>query len=160
MDFFGQDDNQSKMKEEQSAMGGSVDGKGASPQKSLAIKGPPKIISDKLEIANYQGVKVTDINVRPVNASVAHIRAQREMNGMQSNRNLDESAYGEGRSGLNKKHSGSQGLHAMSQGGGTDNGSRVFSADNAENQANNAHQVNKTIISYLNDKITTFLMSG
>ena len=48
-------------------MGGqSVDGKGGSPQKSLAIKGPPKIISEKLEIQSYQGIKVTDINVRPI----------------------------------------------------------------------------------------------
>ena len=38
-----------------------------SPHKSLAIKGPPKIINEKLEIDNYQGVKVTDINVRPLN---------------------------------------------------------------------------------------------
>ena len=37
-----------------------------SPHKSLAIKGPPKIINETLEIDNYKGVKVTDINVRPV----------------------------------------------------------------------------------------------
>lgn len=37
-----------------------------SPHKSLAIKGPPKIINETLEIDNYRGVKVTDINVRPV----------------------------------------------------------------------------------------------
>ena len=46
-DFLGNDDQASK-KDAQSAMAGS-EGKG-SPQKSLAIKGPPKIISDKLEI--------------------------------------------------------------------------------------------------------------
>ena len=63
-DFFKKDDEQKT--DIQSALGGgSVDGKG-SPQKSLAIKGPPKIISEKLEIASYQGVKVTDINVRPI----------------------------------------------------------------------------------------------
>lgn len=38
-----------------------------SPHKSLAIKGPPKVINEKLEIDNYQGVKVMDINVRPLN---------------------------------------------------------------------------------------------
>jgi len=37
----------------------------------LAIKGPPKIIAEKLEIENYQGVTVTDINVRPIMQSVA-----------------------------------------------------------------------------------------
>jgi hypothetical protein len=42
-----------------------------SPQKSLAIKGPPKVINEKLDIDNYQGVKVMDINVRPLNQSVA-----------------------------------------------------------------------------------------
>ena len=64
-DFFKKDDEQKT--DIQSALGGgSVDGKGGSPQKSLAIKGPPKIISEKLEIAGYQGVKVTDINVRPI----------------------------------------------------------------------------------------------
>jgi len=61
-------------------------GKG-SPEKSLAIKGPPKIISEKLEIASYQGVKVTDINVRPINQSVAKIRAMKEMSSMNSERN-------------------------------------------------------------------------
>ena len=73
-DFFKKDDELSK-KEGQSAAGaGSVEGKN-SPQKSLAIKGPPKIIAEKLEIASYQGVKVTDINVRPIHQSVAQIRA-------------------------------------------------------------------------------------
>jgi hypothetical protein len=42
-----------------------------SPHKSLAIKGPPKIINETLEIDNYRGVKVTDISVKPINASVA-----------------------------------------------------------------------------------------
>lgn len=69
-DIFAKDDEMSK-KDGQSALGaGSADGKG-SPQKSLAIKGPPKIISDKLEIQSYQGIKVTDINVRPILQSVA-----------------------------------------------------------------------------------------
>ncbi len=59
-------------KDDVSNMGQSID---KSPQKSLAIKGPPKIISEKLEIENYQGVKVTDINVRPITQSIAHLRA-------------------------------------------------------------------------------------
>lgn len=42
-----------------------------SPHKSLAIKGPPKVINEQLDIDNYQGVKVMDINVRPLNQSVA-----------------------------------------------------------------------------------------
>lgn len=51
-DFFKKDDEQKI--DVQSALngGGSVDNR-ASPQKSLAIKGPPKIISEKLEIASY-----------------------------------------------------------------------------------------------------------
>ena len=63
-DFLGKEEEMSK-KDGQSVLGGSADGKG-SPQKSLAIKGPPKIISDKLEIQSYQGIKVTDISVRPI----------------------------------------------------------------------------------------------
>lgn len=47
----------------------------------------------------------------------------------------------------------------MSQGGGTENQSRVYSADQLD-QAAHPQQSNKTIISYLHDKITTFLMSG
>ena len=47
----------------------------------------------------------------------------------------------------------------MSQGGVTDGASRVYSADQLDQNANPQAQ-NKTIISYLNDKITTFLMSG
>lgn len=59
------------------------------------------------------------------------------------------------------QHSGSQGLHAqMSQGGGTENASRVYSADQLDAAGNVIAVMNKTIISYLNDKITTFLMSG
>lgn len=81
-DFLGKDDDISK-KDGQSAMGASLDGKG-SPQKSLAIKGPPKPISEKLEIQSYQGIKVTDINVRPILHSVAQIRAQKEMSSIHS----------------------------------------------------------------------------
>ena len=99
-------------------MGGSADGKG-SPQKSLAIKGPPKIISEKLEIQSYQGIKVTDINVRPVLHSVAQIRAQKEMSSIHSQRNLDGSVSQHG-SGMNQ-HSASQGLHGQMSQGGTDN---------------------------------------
>ena len=46
-----------------------------SPHKSLAIKGPPKVINETLEIDNYKGVKVTDINVKNVVQSVAQLRA-------------------------------------------------------------------------------------
>ena len=67
----------------------------------------------------------------------------------QSHRNLDGS--------VSHGHSNSQGLHrAHSQGGATDNQSRGFSAEGQDQ----AQSVAKTIISYLNDKITTFLMSG
>jgi hypothetical protein len=65
LDFFKTSNDEVSHKKDQSEIGDkSVKG---SPQKSLAIKGPPKIINDKLEIDNYQGVKVTDINVRPLN---------------------------------------------------------------------------------------------
>ena len=37
-----------------------------SPVKSLAIKGPPKVINESLEIDNYRGVKVTGIDVKPL----------------------------------------------------------------------------------------------
>lgn len=55
-----------------------------SPHKSLAIKGPPKIIQEFLEIDNYKGVKVTDINVRPIAQSIAQLRAQKEMSSIHS----------------------------------------------------------------------------
>lgn len=66
-----------------------------SPHKSLAIKGPPKVINEKLEIDNYQGVKVMDINVRPMNQSVAQIRAQKELSSMHSQQKLGSSSIGE-----------------------------------------------------------------
>lgn len=69
-------ENEEAQKKEHSMMNQSQ----ASPQKSLAIQGPPKIISEKLEIDNYQGVKVTDISVRPLNQNIAQIRAQKETN--------------------------------------------------------------------------------
>lgn len=51
---------------QQSQLGGSK-----SPHKSIAIKGPPRVINETLEIDNYQGVKVTEISVRPVTQSIA-----------------------------------------------------------------------------------------
>ena len=56
---------------EKSMIGGHGQVSNKSPHKSLAIKGPPKIINESLEIDNYRGVKVTDINVKPIHASVA-----------------------------------------------------------------------------------------
>lgn len=97
LDFFKKDDDAISKKE--SIMNGSMDGK--SPQKSLAIKGPPKIISEKLDIGNYQGVKVTDINVRPIQQSVAQIRAQKEMSSINSQRNIDGSLSHHGGSAMN-----------------------------------------------------------
>lgn len=66
-----------------------------SPHKSLAIKGPPKVINEKLDIDSYQGVKVMDINVRPLNQSVAQIRAQKEMSSIHSQQKLGTSSVGE-----------------------------------------------------------------
>ena len=54
---------------QQSVLGGGQSTK--SPHKSIAIKGPPRLINETLEIDNYQGVKVTDINVKPVTHSIA-----------------------------------------------------------------------------------------
>jgi hypothetical protein len=100
---FRKDGDDLSKKDGQSMLGGSVEGKG-SPQKSLAIKGPPKIIAERLEIASYQGVKVTDINVRPIQQSVAQIRAQREMSSINSHRNLEGSvSHHDGRSNLNQQ---------------------------------------------------------
>ena len=101
--LFGKERDDLSKKDGQSILGGSVEGKG-SPQKSLAIKGPPKIIAERLEIASYQGVKVTDINVRPIQQSVAQIRAQREMSSINSHRNLEGSvSHHDGRSNLNQQ---------------------------------------------------------
>ncbi len=65
----------SKRQDEAESKKGADQSTTKSPQKSLAIKGPPKVINEKLDIDNYQGVKVMDINVRPLNQSVAQIRA-------------------------------------------------------------------------------------
>lgn len=153
LDFFKQDKEEEK-KDDISAFGGQSEGKG-SPQKSLAIRGPPKIIDEKLEIENYRGVKVLDINVRPINQSVAVLRAQKEMSSLGSHRMIDKAQHSRGHSGLHQ--SNSQQLQAMSH-AGTDNGSRIVSAEQLE-QAVNPQQA-KSIISFLNDKITTFLMSS
>jgi pectate lyase len=81
------------------------------------------------------------------------------MSSIHSQRNADGSVSHHGGSALNHQMSMSQGLHGqLSQGGHTDNASRVYSAEQLD-QAAQAHQI-KTIISYLNDKITTFIMSG
>ena len=68
------EEQKNETRDQQSLLGGGLS-HNRSPQKSLAIKGPPKIINESLEIHNYQGVKVTDINVRPVTTSIAQIRA-------------------------------------------------------------------------------------
>jgi hypothetical protein len=80
------DDEQKRQEELESKKEGSVlnQSTSKSPHKSLAIKGPPKVINEKLDIDNYQGVKVMDINVRPLNQSVAQIRAQKEMSSIHS----------------------------------------------------------------------------
>jgi hypothetical protein len=111
-----------------------------SPQKSLAIKGPPKVINEKLDIDNYQGVKVMDINVRPLNQSVAQIRAQKEMSSIASQQKLGTSSIGDiGSSGLNHmgmggaSQSNSQYVAGMTGGaGGQTNpadASRILSAE-------------------------------
>ncbi len=64
LDFLRKGDDLNESKKEGSIMNQSST---KSPHKSLAIKGPPKVINEKLEIDNYQGVKVMDINVRPLN---------------------------------------------------------------------------------------------
>ena len=52
---------------QQSALGGQPGMTNSkSPVKSLAIKGPPKVINESLEIDNYRGVKVTGIDVKPL----------------------------------------------------------------------------------------------
>ena len=78
------------------------------------------------------------------------------MSSLNSQRHLDGSMSQHG-SAVHHQ-SGSHGLHGHSQ-GGTDNASRVYSADALDAHANAMAQ-NRTIVSYLNDKITTFMMSG
>ena len=101
-----------------------------SPHKSLAIKGPPKVINEKLDIDNYQGVKVTDINVRPLNQSVAQIRAQKEMSTIHSQHKFGTSSVGEiGLSGLpiNAMTGGSQ--YGVGMTGHIGESSRILSAE-------------------------------
>lgn len=82
---------------------------------------------------------MTDINVRPIMQSVAQIRAQKEMSSMHSQRNLDGSVSQHGGSALNQQLSMSQGLHGQLSQGGTDNASRVYSADQLDQAANAQH---------------------
>ena len=86
--------------------------------------------------------------MRPINQRVAHIRAQKEMGSIHSHRSLNS---------LNHQHSGSQGLHGMSQ-HGTDNGSRVYSADHGGED--HPRVAAKTIIDYLEDKIRSYQPEG
>ena len=60
-------ENDKQEKEGTSLMGGAGGlSTNKSPHKSLAIKGPPKVINETLEIDSYKGVKVTDINVKNI----------------------------------------------------------------------------------------------
>lgn len=74
-----------------------------------------------------------DINVRPINQSVAVLRAQKEMSSLGSNRMIDKVQHSRGHSGLHQ--SNSQQLQAMSH-AGTDNGSRIVSAEQLEQHVN------------------------
>ena len=74
-----------------------------------------------------------DINVRPLNQSIAQIRAQKEMSSIQSQQKLGTSSVGEiGSSGLpanpGASQTGSQYAAAMTGGGG-DGASRILSAE-------------------------------
>lgn len=53
------------------------------------------MINERLDIDNYQGVKVMDINVRPLNQNVAQIRAQKELSSMHSQQKLGSSSIGD-----------------------------------------------------------------
>lgn len=87
---FGMDEEaekESEVDDKQSHFGGTHGSK--SPHKSLAIKGPPKVISETLEVANYQGNWVKDINVKQIVTSVAQLRAAKENSSIQSAAQLD-----------------------------------------------------------------------
>lgn len=74
---------------QQSQLGGSK-----TPHKSIAIKGPPRVINETLEIDNYQGVKVTEISVKPVTQSIAQLRAAKEQSSIHSQHRLDSNSIG------------------------------------------------------------------
>lgn len=96
------------------------------------------MINEKLDIDNYQGVKVTDINVRPLNQSVAQIRAQKEMSTIHSNNKMGTTSVGEiGSSGLpvnmglasQQNSQYAPGMTAGNMGGVDGGGSRILSAE-------------------------------
>lgn len=52
------------------------------------------MINETLEIDNYQGVKVTEISVRPVTQSIAQLRAAKEQSSIHSQHRLDSNSIG------------------------------------------------------------------
>jgi hypothetical protein len=54
------------------------------------------LINETLEIDNYQGVKVTDINVKPVTHSIAQLRAAKEHQSSIHSKQDTHSVGGEG----------------------------------------------------------------
>eukprot|EP00347_Sterkiella_histriomuscorum_P008400 403345240 len=158
LDFLKKGDDINDSKKEASILNQSST---KSPHKSLAIKGPPKVINEKLEIDNYQGVKVMDINVRPLNQSVAQIRAQKELSSMHSQQKLGSSSIGDiaasnipGQHNLghgNASHTNSQFVGAGQTHHHHDGASRILSAETI----NERQQQKKLIIDILNEIITT-----
>jgi hypothetical protein len=164
-----EDDAQTENKRENQSlmggMGGLSQNQSRSPQKSLAIKGPPKIINESLEIENYQGVKVTDINVRPVTTSIAQIRAQKELSSYHSNQKLDTNSVDNG---ALSAHDQTHAVQSQMSGSRNDRRSPstrdVYSGFGGEHHA--VHQQSndqlgrrrqKTITDVLHDKITQFV---
>lgn len=128
-----------------------------SPHKSLAIKGPPKIINETLEIDNYKGVKVTDINVKPVMQSVAQLRHQKEMSSIHSAHKLDTSsihqealshAGSKGHMGSMSQHLGNQSPSAGEVGYAIQGGDGGFST-----MGTNQKPKMRSITDVLNEKI-------
>jgi hypothetical protein len=99
-----------------------------------------------LDIDNYQGVKVTDINVRPLNQSVAQIRAQKEMSSIHSQHKLGTSSVGDM---ANAALSGTHSQYAAGLTGQMGENSRILSADTM-----NDKQAKKTITDVLQEIIT------
>lgn len=143
---FGSEESLSKSKSEVEKSLVKSQQQGKSPQKNLATKGPPKIISESLEIDSYQGVKVTNISVKPVMMSVAQLRAKHESSSMRSQANMSL----DGRSQADDKvhNSQSQQLESRSRHTHGDHQDAMSTVTNRKNV--------KTIMEVLHEKIAAF----
>lgn len=129
-----------------------------SPQKSIAIKGPPKIINEQLEIDSYQGVKVTGISVKAVNMSIAQLRAKHESSSVLSAAKHEPSMHHEMSGQMDQ-----QKLILNSQSQHFDHHSSMHDPNFGQDaMSHGTHRMkpSRTIMEILHDRIANFVSRG